>query len=118
MRSLRLPRRASLSQKRSRAILGLLRSPLQPKRRPGVGTHEEERDMARLVVADPAGQMFDHPRYEMVGRLGAAAVEVPPEDLLHIPEGTKLFTMPGSHPLARDPRSGDVREVTRTQIGG
>jgi molybdenum cofactor biosynthesis enzyme MoaA len=74
--------------------------------------------MARLVVADAEGQILDHPFYEMTGRSGDRVVEVPPEDLLRIPEGTKLFTMPGSHPAAADPRRGGVRAVERAQIGG
>jgi len=74
--------------------------------------------MARLVLADAEGQILDHPFYEMTGRSGDRVVEVPPEDLLRIPEGTKLFTMPGSHPAAADPRRGGVRAVERAQIGG
>jgi pyruvate-formate lyase-activating enzyme len=74
--------------------------------------------MAQAVFADASGQILDHPRQEMAGQLGARVVSVPPEDLLRIPEGTKLFTMPGSHPVARDPRTGDFRPLARTQIGG
>jgi pyruvate-formate lyase-activating enzyme len=73
--------------------------------------------MTRLAFADRDGQILDHPRYELLGRLGAAVVPIPPEDLLRIPDGTKLFTMPDSHPVVPDGRGG-VRPVSRTQIGG
>lgn len=74
--------------------------------------------MAYAVFADSAGQIFDHPRQEMMGRSGAQVVSVPAEDLLRIPEGTKLFTMPGSRPVARDRHTDAPRPLVRTQIGG
>jgi len=71
-----------------------------------------------MVVADSDGQILDHPHLGMAGRLGADVVSIPPEDLLAIPEGTKLFTMPGSHPAAWEPKQGAYRPVSRVQIGG
>jgi pyruvate-formate lyase-activating enzyme len=72
----------------------------------------------RLVVADGDGQILDHPFLGMAGRSGADVVPVPSEDLIRIPEGSKLFTMPGSHPVAWDPRRRAYRAVPRVQIGG
>ncbi len=72
----------------------------------------------KLVVADPAGQIRDHPQLHMLGRSGHDVVEVPPEDLVRIPEGSKLFTMPGSRPLAWDPRRRAMRVVHETRTGG
>ena len=54
----------------------------------------------------------------MAGRLGAEVVSVSPEDLLRIPEGSKLFTMPGSCPVAWNPKQSAFRSVSRVQIGG
>ncbi len=54
----------------------------------------------------------------MAGRLGAEVVSVPPDDLLRIPEGSKLFTMPGSNPVAWVPRQKSFRPVPRVQVGG
>ena len=72
----------------------------------------------RCVVADPAGQIRDHPQLRMLGRSGSEVVEVPSEDLIRIPEGSRLFTMPGSRPIAWDPRRRAVREVAETRTGG
>jgi pyruvate-formate lyase-activating enzyme len=72
----------------------------------------------RLVVADSKGQILDHPYLRMAGRLGPDVVPVPPEDLLSIPEGSKLFTMPGSHPAAWNPKREEYQAVSRVQIGG
>ncbi|HWT77658.1 MAG TPA: radical SAM protein, partial [Candidatus Methylomirabilis sp.] len=74
--------------------------------------------MARLVVADSKGQILDHPSLGLVGRSGHDIVEVPAEDLLRVPEGTKLFSMPGSRPVAWDRRRRGFRPVTRVQIEG
>jgi hypothetical protein len=72
----------------------------------------------RLIVADSEGQILDHPFLGMAGRSGPEVIPIPPEDLLRIPEGSKLFTMPGSHPVAWDSRRSAYRMVARAQIGG
>jgi len=72
--------------------------------------------MARLLVADTKGQIIDHPTLEMAGRSGADLVRVPAEDLLRIPEGTKLFNMPRSRPVAWDIQRCAFRRVTRARI--
>jgi molybdenum cofactor biosynthesis enzyme MoaA len=74
--------------------------------------------VANLLLADPRGQILDHPSLGMAGQLGPDPVQVPPEDLLRIPEGTKLFTLPGSRPVAWDARRRGFRTVTRARIGG
>jgi pyruvate-formate lyase-activating enzyme len=75
-----------------------------------------ERAMPRLALADSTGQILDHPHLEMTGFSGSDVVTVPPEDLLRIPEGAKLFTMPGSRPLAWDARRRAFRAVKRVTI--
>jgi molybdenum cofactor biosynthesis enzyme MoaA len=74
--------------------------------------------MSRLVVADSNGQILDHPSLGLAGRLGHEIVEVPAEDLVRVPEGTKLFSMPGSRPLAWDGRRRVFRPVSRVHLGG
>lgn len=74
--------------------------------------------MPRLVVADSRGQILDHLSLGMAGRSGSDVVPVPPEDLIRIPEGSKLFTMPGSRPMAWDGRRHVFRPATRVRIGG
>jgi len=74
--------------------------------------------MPHLVVADSKGQILDHPSLRMAGRSGTDVVEVPAEDLIRIPEGTKLFTMPGSRPVAWDGRRREFRPIPRVRIAG
>lgn len=61
---------------------------------------------------------MDHPTLGMAGRSGADLVRVLTEDLLRIPEGTKLFSMPKSRPVAWDSRRCAFRPVTRARVDG
>lgn len=72
--------------------------------------------MARLVVADVQGDILDHPWLELAGRLGHDVARIDAGELLRIPEGTKLFTLPKSRPTAWDPRRGSFRTLSRTRI--
>jgi molybdenum cofactor biosynthesis enzyme MoaA len=74
--------------------------------------------MPRLVFADPNGHILDHPSLGMAGRSGADVVEVSPDDLIRIPEGSKVFSMPGSQPLAWDGRRREFRPIARARIAG
>ena len=74
--------------------------------------------MARLVYADEKGTLYDHPRLGMVGKSGAACVPVPEEDLIPLPEGTKFFTMPGSHPVGVTPRRRRFEALTEAPANG
>jgi len=73
---------------------------------------------ARLVYADPEGEILDHATLGMAGQSGTEVVPVPAEDLIRIPEGSKLFTMPDSRPVAWDGRRHAFRPVERVRVGG
>jgi wyosine [tRNA(Phe)-imidazoG37] synthetase (radical SAM superfamily) len=61
---------------------------------------------ASLLFADERGEIFDHPSLKLMGRQGPALAPVPEEDLVPLPEGTKLFVVPGRYPAGWDPESG------------
>ncbi|MFQ5846180.1 MAG: radical SAM protein [Candidatus Methylomirabilales bacterium] len=74
--------------------------------------------MAYLVFADRKGRISDHPTLEMGGASGATWVRVPDEQLIPLPEGARLFTMPGAHPVGWDGARdgfGAVKAVGRRQ---
>ena len=73
---------------------------------------------ARLVYADQQGRLYDHPRLAMAGKAGAACVPVPEEDLIPLPEGTRFFTMPGSHPVGIGPRSRTFQALAEAPDDG
>lgn len=55
-----------------------------------------------MVYADPQGKIFSHPFLLLVAREGAYDLPIREEDLIPMPEGTKLFTMPGRSPVGWD----------------
>lgn len=69
--------------------------------------------MAFLVFADRHEQIYDHPTLEMGGASGNSWVRVPDEELIPIPEGTRLFTMPGAHPVGYKGAFRAVKAVSR-----
>lgn len=69
--------------------------------------------MAFLVFADRHERIFDHPTLEMGGATGDTWVRVPDDDLIPLPEGSRLFTMPGAHPVGYNGRFEGVKTVGR-----
>ncbi|MBI3127942.1 MAG: radical SAM protein [Candidatus Tectomicrobia bacterium] len=61
-----------------------------------------------MVAADPQGRIFEHPDLAMVGAQGREAVAPQPEELSPLPEGSRLFTLPGSHPVGGRPEKGEL----------
>jgi len=74
--------------------------------------------VATLVYADESGRIRDHPTLEMGGASGTTWVLVSEEELIPLPDGARLFTMPGAHPVGWNDALGDfeaVKEVGRRQ---
>lgn len=69
-----------------------------------------------MLFADQAGRIYDHPALEMAGVGGGEPAPVPAADLLVLPRGSDLFTLPGRAPIGIDPRSGEP--VVYTGEGG
>ena len=67
--------------------------------------------MAFLVFADQKERIYDHPTLEMGGASGDTSVRVPDEELIPLPEGARLFTMPGAHPVCWNERSDAFEAV-------
>jgi len=67
----------------------------------------------RMLFADKAGQIFDHPYLEMAGRSGQRFVRVQEDDLVPLPEGSRLFYLPGREAVGWDSAKGSF-EGTRT----
>lgn len=58
------------------------------------------RQPPKLVVADAQGQIFDHPFLTMAGMSGPEAVLPEPVELIPLPSGSRLFTIPNTPPVA------------------
>jgi wyosine [tRNA(Phe)-imidazoG37] synthetase (radical SAM superfamily) len=67
--------------------------------------------VAFLVFADRKDRIYDHPTLELGGASASTWVRVPDEELIPLPEGTRLFTMPGAHPVGYNSTSGAFEVV-------
>jgi hypothetical protein len=57
------------------------------------------------VVADEAGEVFEHPELLMAGMNGLAPRLPRADELIPLPAGSRLFTVPGTPPIGFDPRT-------------
>jgi len=63
----------------------------------------------RLVYADADGNVYDHPEYEALGRSGDMIVDIMEDELIPLPEGATLVSLPGTRAIYSDPATGDMR---------
>jgi len=61
--------------------------------------------MAFTVFADRSGKIYDHPELELSGQSGRQWIRIPESELIPLPEGSKLFTMPGRAAVGWDPKT-------------
>jgi len=66
------------------------------------------------VVADESGEVFEHPELLMAGGSGLTARLPEADELIPLPEGSRLFTVPDTPPIGFDRRSGKL--VTRDRM--
>jgi len=57
------------------------------------------------VVADEKGEVFEHPELLLAGMSGSAVVRPKGDELIPLPAGSRLFTIPGAPAIGFDPRS-------------
>ncbi|TYO98704.1 radical SAM family protein [Geothermobacter ehrlichii] len=66
------------------------------------------------VVADDSGEVFEHPGLLLAGGSGLTPRRPQDDELIPLPEGSRLFTVPGTPPVGFDRESG--RLVTRDRL--
>jgi molybdenum cofactor biosynthesis enzyme MoaA len=66
------------------------------------------------VVADEQGEVFEHPDLLLAGMNGMTARAPRPDELIPLPEGSRLFTVPDTPPMGIDPQSGKI--VVRNRL--
>jgi len=71
----------------------------------------------KLLYADARGNIYDHPELCMAGMNGPEAVLPEGRELIPLPEGSRLFTMPGTPPVAWDSRSSRFVTVDTVKEG-
>ena len=65
------------------------------------------------VVADEQGEVFEHPELLLAGMNGTIAVKPNSIEMIPMPEGSRLFTIPQTPPLGFDRRSGKLLTAER-----
>jgi pyruvate-formate lyase-activating enzyme len=60
----------------------------------------------RLILSDPEGNIFDHPSLKLSGRSGNRFLLPPLSELVPLPKGSQLFTLPGRIPIGWDEEKG------------
>ena len=70
-------------------------------------TNNKNMDYPSLVYATPKGEIFDYPGLKMAGRSGFEFFIPDTNDLIPLPEGSELFVIPDSIPVAWDPVQDD-----------
>lgn len=64
-----------------------------------------------LVYADREGRVYDHPDWIALGRSGGMIVELFEEDLIPLPEGATLVSLPGTRPVGMNPATGGMQRL-------
>lgn len=67
--------------------------------------------MIRLVYADKQGNVFDHPDCEALGRSGDMIVDIMEDELIPLPEGATLVSLPCTRAVYADPATGDMKTL-------
>ncbi|MFB0842768.1 radical SAM protein [Paenibacillus oleatilyticus] len=64
-----------------------------------------------LVYADRDGNLFDHPEYTGLGRSGELVTEMMEDELIPLPEGATLVSLPDTRPIGVHKRTGEMQVV-------
>lgn len=67
--------------------------------------------MLKLLISDNAGRIFEHSMYESVARSGEFQFVPSLKDFIKLPEESKLFFIPESHPLGYNSKTFKIDEV-------
>lgn len=76
------------------------------------------KNLPYMLYADKDGQIYDHPYFRMAAFSGSAPSVLKKEDLIPMPEFSKLFFIPECPPVGIDPSTGEYRTVSQVEIDG
>jgi pyruvate-formate lyase-activating enzyme len=62
-----------------------------------------------LVYADEQGNVFDHPEFVALGRSGDMIVEIMEDELIPLPNGATLVSLPFTRPIGLNPDTGEMQ---------
>ncbi|MBT3256912.1 MAG: radical SAM protein [Deltaproteobacteria bacterium] len=71
-----------------------------------------------MLYADPEGRIYEHPYLRMAGFSGPNLFPIEPDDLIIMPEFSKLFYIPACPPLGLDPHTGQPKTIYEMDVDG
>jgi pyruvate-formate lyase-activating enzyme len=71
----------------------------------------------RLVFSDPKGRILDHPHLKLAGRSGDRMILPQPSELVPLPMGSQLFSLPGRVPIGWDEDMGSFTPSKKSKVG-
>jgi len=71
----------------------------------------------RLILSDPEGNIFDHPSLKLSGRSGTRFLLPHPSELVPLPKGSQLFTLPGRIPIGWDEGKRSFVSSEKVRLG-
>lgn len=71
----------------------------------------------RLIFSDSQGNLFDHPSLKLSGRSGDRFLLPHPSELVPLPKGSQLFTLPGRIPVGWDEERGTFVSSKKVKAG-
>jgi len=71
----------------------------------------------RLVFSDPEGNILDHSYLKLAGRSGDRVVLPQPSELVPLPMGSQLFSLPGRVPIGWDEDMDSFIPSEKTKVG-
>jgi pyruvate-formate lyase-activating enzyme len=71
----------------------------------------------KLVFSDPKGRILDHPHLKLAGRSGDRMVLPQPSELVPLPMGSQLFSLPGRIPIGWDEDMGSFTSSEKSKVG-
>ncbi|MDZ7697148.1 MAG: hypothetical protein U5R49_09600 [Deltaproteobacteria bacterium] len=80
--------------------------------------HDHRRELPQMLFADDGGRIFDHPYLRMAGFSGSEPAVLVMQDLMQMPEFSKLFFIPQCPPVGLDPETGGWEIVPEMEVDG
>ena len=71
-----------------------------------------------MLYADSKGRIYDHPYFRMACFAGNDPLPILDDDLMPMPEVSKLFNFPQIHPVGVDPETGEYVTVHHIRVDG
>ena len=71
----------------------------------------------RLILSDSQGNLFDHPSLRLTGRSGDRFLLPHPSELVPLPKGSQLFTLPGRIPVGWDEEKRSFLSSEKVKLG-